>query len=94
LNDTRVIGVAVTGQDAGEVLERIMHMEDLDIPAAWMTSGGAGRDSLTMFAAAAARTERILLGTSIVPIFPRHPVVTIIMPQLSPNKESAVPKKR
>ena len=75
MNDTRIIGVAVIGQDAGEVLERIVHMEELGIPAAWLTSGGAGRDSLTMFAAAAARTDRILLGTSIVPIFPRHPVV-------------------
>jgi alkanesulfonate monooxygenase SsuD/methylene tetrahydromethanopterin reductase-like flavin-dependent oxidoreductase (luciferase family) len=30
---------------------------------------------MTFFAAAAVRTERILLGTSIVPTWPRHPIV-------------------
>ncbi len=90
MNDTKAIGVAVTGRDASEVLERIVHMEELGIPAAWLTSGGAGRDSLTMFAAAAARTEQILLGTSIVPTWPRHPVVVAtqarVLAELAPGR--------
>jgi len=32
-------------------------------------------DAMTLFGAAAGRTERILFGTSVVPTFPRHPAV-------------------
>jgi alkanesulfonate monooxygenase SsuD/methylene tetrahydromethanopterin reductase-like flavin-dependent oxidoreductase (luciferase family) len=39
-----------------------------------MTMGAAGTDTLTVFAAAAARTERVRLGTSIIPAFTRHPL--------------------
>lgn len=34
-----------------------------------------GLDALTLLGAAAGRTERILFGTSVVPTWPRHPVV-------------------
>jgi alkanesulfonate monooxygenase SsuD/methylene tetrahydromethanopterin reductase-like flavin-dependent oxidoreductase (luciferase family) len=38
--------------------------------------GGAGRsDPLTLYAAAAIETSKIRFGTSIVPIYPRHPIV-------------------
>src|SRR5258708_37104688 len=41
-----------------------------------MTSGAAGQvDILTFYAAAAVQTTQIRLGTSIVPIYPRHPLV-------------------
>lgn len=73
-NMKRRIGVAVGGQDTKEVLSRIRHLEELDIPAAWLTTSGAGRDGLTVFAAAAVQTERILLGTSIIPLWPKHPM--------------------
>ncbi|MBF8267900.1 MAG: class flavin-dependent oxidoreductase [Dehalococcoidia bacterium] len=69
------IGVAVTARSAREALASIQRLEEMGVPAAWLTSGGAGGDALTTFAAAAALTERILLGTSIVPTWPRHPVV-------------------
>lgn len=37
-------------------------------------AGGIGMDPLTVIAAAGRATERIELGTSIVPTYPRHPV--------------------
>ena len=72
----QLIGVAVSGTNAPEVLGRIERSEQAGIPAVWMTTGGARLDSLTVFAAAAGRTQRIKFGTSIVPTFPRHPLVT------------------
>ncbi|MBI2871682.1 MAG: LLM class flavin-dependent oxidoreductase [Chloroflexi bacterium] len=74
MSDKR-IGVAAMGGDASAVLARIQELERLGMPAAWLTTGGAGLDALTLFAAAAVRTERILLGTCITPTWPRHPIV-------------------
>ena len=42
-----IISVAITGRDSHEVLDRIQQAERMGIPAVWLTSGGAGRDSLT-----------------------------------------------
>ena len=44
------------------------------MPAVWLTTTGAGRDALTLLAAAAVRSERVKLGTAIIPTWPRHPV--------------------
>ena len=76
------IGVQVTGPDSAAVLDGIVRAEAMGIPAAWLTTGGAGPDGLTVSAAAAALTERIMLGTSIVPTFPRHPVVMVQQAQV------------
>lgn len=69
------IGVQVQGRNAAELLDGIVRAEGLGIPAVWLTTGGTAPDALTVFAAAAMRTERILLGTAITPTFPRHPIV-------------------
>ena len=55
----RLLGVAVRGDKAREVLTRIEQAEQLGLHAAWMTTGGARLDSLTIFAAAALRTQHI-----------------------------------
>jgi len=60
-----MIGVAIRGNKVSEALAMIEQAEQLGIHAAWMTTGGARLDSLTVFAAAAVRTQRIKLGTSI-----------------------------
>jgi F420-dependent oxidoreductase-like protein len=70
----KTIGIAVSAPDPARALANILKAEDIGIKAAWMTSGGGGGDALTLFAAAAARTERILLGTSIVQTWSRHPI--------------------
>jgi F420-dependent oxidoreductase-like protein len=84
------IGVAVRGDRANDILNMIARAEELGIQAAWMTTGGARLDSITIFAAAALRTQRIQLGTSIVPTFPRHPLVMVqqtqVVAQLAPGR--------
>lgn len=55
-------------------VEQIVDAEARGFHAAWMPQV-TGFDALTVLAMAAARTERILLGTSVVPTWPRHPVV-------------------
>ena len=68
----------------------IQHAEQLGIHGAWMTTGGARPDSLTVFAASAGSTSSIMLGTSIVPIYPRHPLVMVqqtqVVAQLAPGR--------
>lgn len=70
------IGVHVVAPDAARIVDGIVHAEELGIPAVWLTTGGTAPDGLTVLAAAAMRTSRVLLGTSIIPTFPRHPIVT------------------
>ncbi|MBI3325736.1 MAG: LLM class flavin-dependent oxidoreductase [Nitrospinae bacterium] len=86
----QMIGVAVSAPESAGVLANIEKAERLGIPAAWLTTGGSGLDALTLFAAAAARTERMRLGTSIIPTFPRHPVVVVqqvqVLAQLAPGR--------
>ena len=86
----RRIGVAVFGPNSGAVLAGIERAEELGIPAAWLTTGGAGPDALTVFAGAAVRTQRILIGTAITPTFPRHPIVVAqqvqVLAQLAPER--------
>ena len=67
------IGVEVTGGNAAESVEQIQRLEELGVKAAWTTSGG-DTDPITLLAVAAMHTESILLGTSIVPTWPRHPI--------------------
>ena len=84
------IGVAAMGGDVPTVVARIQDLEARGIEAAWLTSGGAGPDALTTFAAAAAVTDRILMGTSIIPTYPRHPIVSVaqtqVVAQLAPGR--------
>ena len=70
----KTVGVAIGAPNAAAALANILRAEEMGIPAAWMTSGGGGGDCLTLFAAAAARTDRILLGSSIAQTWSRHPV--------------------
>lgn len=90
LNRRNVVGVAISGQNTAEVLDRIRQAEQAGIPAAWLTTGGAGRDALTLFAAAAVQTKDILLGTCITPTWPRHPVAVAqqvrVLAELAPNR--------
>ena len=84
------IGVAISGDNIAALQGAIQHAEQLGIHGAWMTTGGARPDSLTVFAASAASTSSIKLGTSIVPIYPRHPLVMVqqtqVVAQLAPGR--------
>ena len=68
------VGVVVQVPDAATAVGLIVQAEEAGIPAAWMTTGAVQADALTTFAAAAARTHKILLGSAIIPTWPRNPV--------------------
>ncbi len=68
------IGIVVQAPDATNAVRLIVQAERLGIPAAWMTTGAIQADALTIFAAAAVQTERILLGSAIIPTWPRNAV--------------------
>ncbi len=67
---------------AVDQLAAIELAEKIGVSGVWLTTGGAGPDAMTIFAAAAVRTERIGLGTAIVPTFPRHPIVLMQQAQV------------
>jgi len=88
--DGKLIGLSVGGNKVADVQAAIEQAEKVGIQAAWMTTGGARLDSITTFAAAAGRTHSIKFGTSIVPTFPRHPLVMVqqaqVVGQLAPGR--------
>src|SRR5712692_6051746 len=69
------VGLAIQATDVATAINRIREAEDAGVQQAWMTQSAGMLDTLTLFAAAATQTTRIRLGTSIVPIYPRHPLV-------------------
>jgi F420-dependent oxidoreductase-like protein len=71
------VGVLLHAPTVPGWLGAVEHAEELGVPAAWLITGGADPDPLTLLAAAAVRTRRIVLGTAIVHTFPRHPLVLV-----------------
>jgi F420-dependent oxidoreductase-like protein len=67
------VGVSIQSPDVPSAISRIREAEDAGISQVWMTSSVG--DILTLFAAAATQTTRVRFGTSIVPVYPRHPLV-------------------
>jgi len=55
----------------------IERAERAGVLAVWAAMPVTSYDTPTMFAAALARTERIVVGTAIVPAFTRHPVALL-----------------
>ncbi len=68
------VGAAIHERTAGAMLAGIRHADRVGVPTVWLTTG-AGPDALTVFAAASSVTERVRMGTAIVPTYPRNPVV-------------------
>ena len=69
------IGLIVNGTNAATAIKTIAAAEAIGVQQIWMTSIPWSPDVLTTFAAAAIKTSRIRLGTSILPTYPRHPVI-------------------
>lgn len=63
------------GRSLETAVQRVERAEALGYESAYVTHI-AGRDSLTVLMAYAARTERIRLGTGVLPIYSRTPVAT------------------
>ena len=69
------VGLIVDGANAAAAVKTIVAAEDVGVRQIWMAQPPNLPDALTTFAAAAAKTSTINLGTSIVPTYPRHPLV-------------------
>lgn len=85
-----IIGLHVAGRTAVETVDAIVDAEQRGVPSVWLTTGGTAPDGLTVLAAAAVKTDRILMGTAITPTYPRHPLVTVsqtlAIAQLAPGR--------
>ena len=69
------VGLIVDGANAAAAVNSIVAAEAAGVRQIWMTQPPNLPDVLTTCAAAAAKTSTINLGTSIVPTYPRHPLV-------------------
>jgi F420-dependent oxidoreductase-like protein len=69
------VGLVVDGSNAASAVKTIVSAEDSGVRQVWTTNSPFWPDPLTAFAAAAAKTSTICMGTSIVPTYPRHPLV-------------------
>ena len=68
------IGISIGSAPAPELVEAIVAAESAGVTQVWMTQNPVSPDALTVYAAALGRTQRIRVGTSIVPLYPRHPL--------------------
>src|SRR3954451_8911202 len=71
------VGIAFFPRSAEAAIDLCVRAERANGTNAWMVMPATGLDTLTILAAAAVKTERIILGTSIVPAFTRHPLAFV-----------------
>jgi 5,10-methylenetetrahydromethanopterin reductase len=84
------IGFGFFPTGAAAALDLVGRAERAGAGTAWMVMPPLGLDTPTLAAAALARTERIAVGTSIVPAFTRHPLTlaaqAIALDELAPGR--------
>lgn len=66
-------GLVIAQPTPQAFVDAIVRAEQRGVRKVWSTVGGLQPDAVTLFAAAASLTSRITLGTSVVPVYPRHP---------------------
>jgi F420-dependent oxidoreductase-like protein len=69
------VGLVVDGTNAAAATKTIAAAEAAGVQQIWMGQPPWSPDVLTTLAAAATKTSTVRLGTSIVPTYPRHPLV-------------------
>ena len=69
------VGLVIDGTNAAATVKTIAAVEAAGVRQIWMAQPPFWPDTLTTLAAAAIKTSTIGLGTSIVPTYPRHPLV-------------------
>lgn len=74
MEQNKRVGLAFVPADAAHTVDLVQRAEAAGIATAWAVMPATRLDTLTLFAAAAVRTERIALGTAIVPAFIQHPL--------------------
>ena len=75
LSTAERVGLVIDGTNASDAVKTIAAAEAEGVRQIWMTQTPFWPDTLTTLAAAATKTSAIHLGTSIVPTYPRHPLV-------------------
>jgi F420-dependent oxidoreductase-like protein len=84
------LGLSLSRPTPSAFVDAIIAADEAGLGAVWSTVGGTGPDAVTAFAAAAVRTDRIQLGTSIVPAYPRHPIAlasqALVLADLAPGR--------
>jgi alkanesulfonate monooxygenase SsuD/methylene tetrahydromethanopterin reductase-like flavin-dependent oxidoreductase (luciferase family) len=84
------VGLNVTRRVARETIDLIKRAEAGGVATVWSTMNALGIDLPTVYAAAAVQTERVTLGTSIVPAFTRHPLAlasqALVIENLAPGR--------
>ena len=68
------IGFAFVPQTPAQAVDLIGRADAAGVETVWTVMGAVGIDTITLFAAAAERTDRVRFGTAIVPAFTRHPL--------------------
>lgn len=68
------VGLVIAAPDAVSAVDAIVEAEATGVEQVWMTQGTPAPDTLGIYTAAAMKTSRIRMGTSIVPTYPRHPL--------------------
>ncbi|HEX2908444.1 MAG TPA: LLM class flavin-dependent oxidoreductase [Phototrophicaceae bacterium] len=69
------IGIGIWSGDATRILAQIQAAEAAGLKQVWVTQSPTTADTLSVLAAAAAQTQNIRLGTAIIPLFPRPPLL-------------------
>ncbi|TWF80542.1 alkanesulfonate monooxygenase SsuD/methylene tetrahydromethanopterin reductase-like flavin-dependent oxidoreductase (luciferase family) [Pseudonocardia hierapolitana] len=84
------IGIGFFPASAPAAIDLVERAERAGVNTAWLVMPPLGHDTMTVAAAALARTARIRVGTSIVPAFTRHPLnlatQAIALAELAPGR--------
>jgi alkanesulfonate monooxygenase SsuD/methylene tetrahydromethanopterin reductase-like flavin-dependent oxidoreductase (luciferase family) len=67
------LSVAVFQADAASTVNAVIAAERAGIDGVWLPAAPMGFDPLTLLGTIASCTNRIVIGTAIVPTYPRHP---------------------
>ncbi len=81
----KIVGIVNVPGGPRAIVDGIKDLEEAGIPAVWLTTGAPGPDALTIFAAAAAVTDSIKMGTAITPTWAQHPVYSAQQIQVIAN---------
>lgn len=68
--------------DVGRNLQTVQELDEIGVPTVWQTNNVLWPDAMGFYAAVAATTKRIRLGTSIMQIYPRHPAALVSQAQV------------
>ena len=71
------VGLIVDGSNAAAAVKTIVAAEAAGVRQIWMAQPPIWPDVLMIFAAAATITSTVRLGTSIIPTYPRHPLILV-----------------